>query len=95
MAELIKRNPSESEFHQAVDEVVSSIIPFLEKNPAYANAKLLERMVEPERVVMFRVPWVDDKGETQVNRGFRIEMSSALGPYKVSTMHGISLELEG
>lgn len=82
MAELIKRNPSESEFHQAVDEVVSSIIPFLEKNPAYANAKLLERMVEPERVVMFRVPWVDDKGETQVNRGFRIEMSSALGPYK-------------
>jgi glutamate dehydrogenase/leucine dehydrogenase len=82
MAELIKQNPSESEFHQAVDEVVGSLIPFLEKNPTYANAKLLERMVEPERVVMFRVPWVDDKGETQVNRGFRIEMNSALGPYK-------------
>jgi glutamate dehydrogenase/leucine dehydrogenase len=82
MADLIKKNPAEPEFHQAVDEVVSSIIPFLEKNPKYANTKLLERMVEPERVVMFRVPWVDDKGQTQVNRGFRIEMNSAIGPYK-------------
>ena len=76
------KNPSETEFHQAVYEVVSSVMPFIEKNPKYQKAKILERIVEPERVLMFRVPWVDDKGEVQVNRGFRIQMNSAIGPYK-------------
>ena len=76
------RTPGEAEFHQAVAEVVSSVWPVLERNPAYAEAKILERMVEPERVLSFRVPWVDDAGEIQVNRGYRIEMNSALGPYK-------------
>jgi len=82
MAKVIAKNPSEVEFHQAVHEVVESIIPFIEENPQYQDAKVLERMVEPERVIMFRVPWLDDKGEVQVNRGFRIEMNSAIGPYK-------------
>jgi glutamate dehydrogenase (NADP+) len=76
------RNPNEPEFHQAVFEVVSSLTPFIEKNPKYQKAKILERMVEPERVIMFRVPWVDDKGEIQINRGYRIQMNSAIGPYK-------------
>ncbi|MBC8321167.1 MAG: NADP-specific glutamate dehydrogenase [Bacteroidetes bacterium] len=82
MAKVIAKNPSEVEFHQAVHEVVESIIPFIEENPQYQEAKILERMVEPERVILFRVPWLDDKGEVQVNRGFRIEMNSAIGPYK-------------
>ncbi|MCK4994503.1 MAG: NADP-specific glutamate dehydrogenase [Candidatus Omnitrophica bacterium] len=82
MEKLIEKNPSESEFHQAVLEVVESVMPFIEKNPKYAKAKILGRIVEPERVIMFRVPWTDDKGEVQVNRGFRIEMNSAIGPYK-------------
>jgi len=82
MAKVIAKNPSELEFHQAVHEVVESIIPFIEENPQYKEAKVLERMVEPERVIMFRVPWLDDKGDVQVNRGFRIEMNSAIGPYK-------------
>lgn len=82
MARVIEKNPGETEFHQAVEEVVTSIISFIEKKPKYQEAKILERIVEPERVIMFRVPWLDDKGEIQVNRGFRIEMSSALGPYK-------------
>jgi glutamate dehydrogenase (NADP+) len=76
------KNPAEPEFHQAVHEVVESVWPVLEKRPEYRKAKILERMVEPERVISFRVPWIDDKGEVQVNRGFRIEMNSALGPYK-------------
>lgn len=76
------RNPGEPEFHQAVSEVVESLAPFIEKNPKYKDAKILERMIEPERVIMFRVPWVDDKGEIRVNRGYRIEMNSAIGPYK-------------
>lgn len=76
------RNGNEPEFIQAVTEVAETIIPFIENNPKYSNAKLLERMVEPERVIMFRVPWLDDNGEVQVNRGFRIEMNSAIGPYK-------------
>lgn len=79
---VIARNPAEPEFHQAVHEVVESVWPVIEKRPEYRKAKILERMVEPERVVSFRVPWVDDKGEVQVNRGFRIEMNSAIGPYK-------------
>ena len=82
MAKVIAKNPTEVEFHQAVHEVVESLIPFIEENPQYKEAKVLERMVEPERVIMFRVPWLDDKGEVQINRGFRIEMNSAIGPYK-------------
>lgn len=82
MASVIQRNPGEAEFHQAVQEVVESIVPFIEKNPKYQNARILERIVEPERVIMFRVPWLDDKGQIQINRGFRIEMNSAIGPYK-------------
>jgi len=82
MAKVIAKNPSEVEFHQAVHEVVESLIPYIEENPKYKEAKILERMVEPERVIMFRIPWLDDKGEIQVNKGFRIEMNSAIGPYK-------------
>ncbi|MCQ2958888.1 MAG: NADP-specific glutamate dehydrogenase, partial [Bacteroidales bacterium] len=82
MAKVIAKNPGESEFHQAVHEVVKSILPFLDENPKYKAAKVLERMVEPERVFIFRVPWVDDKGEWQINRGFRVQMNSAIGPYK-------------
>jgi glutamate dehydrogenase (NADP+) len=81
--EMVKvRNSNEPEFIQAVTEVAEAIIPFIEENPKYQGKMLLERMVEPERVVMFRVPWLDDAGNTQVNRGFRIEMNSAIGPYK-------------
>ncbi len=76
------KNPSEPEFHQAVEEVVESLSLVLERHPEYRKAKILERIVEPERVIMFRVPWVDDQGNFQINRGFRIEMNSAIGPYK-------------
>ena len=79
---VLRRNPSEPEFHQAVREVLDSLGPALERNPDYQETRLLERFVEPERVIMFRVPWVDDNGRAQVNRGFRVEFSSALGPYK-------------
>ncbi len=82
MAKVIAKNPGESEFHQAVQEVVESLMPFIEENPKYKKAKILERMIEPERVIMFRVPWVDDSGNIQVNRGFRVQMNSAIGPYK-------------
>src|SRR5512136_1008851 len=82
MQGIIAKNPGEKEFHQAVREVVESLMPFLEKNPKYQKAKILERICEPERVILFRVPWISDKGEVQVNRGFRIEMNSAIGPYK-------------
>jgi len=82
MEKVVANNPGETEFHQAVREVVESIMPFIEKNPKYQQARILERIVEPERVIMFRVPWLDDKGEIQVNRGYRIEMNSAIGPYK-------------
>ncbi|PKQ29609.1 MAG: NADP-specific glutamate dehydrogenase [Actinobacteria bacterium HGW-Actinobacteria-10] len=82
MDALKAKNPGESEFHQAVAEVVESTSMVLDRNPVYREAKILERMVEPERVIMFRVPWQDDAGNFQVNRGFRIEMNSALGPYK-------------
>ncbi|USD19111.1 glutamate dehydrogenase [Priestia megaterium] len=77
-----KRNSSESEFHQAVKEVFDSLIPVLIKNPQYINQAILERIVEPERVISFRVPWVDDMGNVRVNRGFRVQYSSAIGPYK-------------
>ncbi|MFL9838217.1 NADP-specific glutamate dehydrogenase [Flavobacterium sp. ST-75] len=77
-----KRNPNEPEFMQAVREVAETVIPFVENNPKYQGKMLLERMAEPERVVMFRVNWLDDKGQIQVNRGYRIQMNSAIGPYK-------------
>ena len=76
------KNPAEPEFHQAVREVFDSLRLVLERHPEYREAKILERVTEPERVLMFRVPWFDDRGEIQVNRGFRIEMNSAIGPYK-------------
>ncbi|MCP4674954.1 MAG: NADP-specific glutamate dehydrogenase [Deltaproteobacteria bacterium] len=79
---VISRNPNEPEFHQAVKEVFDSLIPVVEKHPEFRAAKILERIAEPERLIMFRVPWVDDKGEVQVNKGYRIEMNSAIGPYK-------------
>ena len=82
MEKIKAKNPGETEFHQAVLEVAETIIPFTEKNPKYKNAKILERIAEPERVIMFRVPWIDDKGEFQINRGFRIQMNNAIGPYK-------------
>ena len=76
------RDPHEKEFHQAVGEVMDSVKPVLDRNPIYRKARIAERVVEPERVILFRVPWVDDQGNIQVNRGFRIQMNSALGPYK-------------
>jgi glutamate dehydrogenase (NADP+) len=80
--QVLKRNPGETEFHQAVKEVLDCLEPVLDKHPEYVKAKILDRLVEPERQIVFRVPWQDDKGEFQVNRGFRIEFNSALGPYK-------------
>lgn len=82
MADIIAKNPGEVEFHQAVQEVAESLLPFIEENPKYKTAKILQRIAEPERVILFRVPWVDDKGELQINKGYRIEMNSAIGPYK-------------
>jgi len=82
MAAIKAKNPAQPEFHQAVHEVAESLIPFIVENPKYKHAKVLERIAEPERVIMFRVPWINDKGEVEINRGFRIEMSSAIGPYK-------------
>ena len=82
MSEVAAKNVGETEFLQAVEEVAEVIIPFIEENPKYNNKMLLERMVEPERVLMFRVPWLDDNGNTQVNRGYRVEFNSAIGPYK-------------
>jgi glutamate dehydrogenase (NADP+) len=82
MKKVIEKNPGEPEFHQAVLEVVETLMPFIEENQKYRKARILERMVEPERVIIFRVPWVDDRGEIQINRGFRIQMNSAIGPYK-------------
>lgn len=80
--EVISRNPAQPEFHQAVAEVVHCVAPYIEKNPKYAQARILERMVEPERTISFRVVWMDRHGAVQVNRGYRVEMSSAIGPYK-------------
>ena len=82
MREVKQKNPNEIEFLQAVEEVAEAVIPFMEKTPKYNNKMILERMVEPERVLMFRVPWLDDQGHTQVNRGYRVEFNSAIGPYK-------------
>jgi len=84
MEQIVEKNPGEKEFHQAVQEVVESLMPFIEKNLRYKKAKILERIAEPERIIMFRVPWLDDTGEIQINRGrgYRIQMNSAIGPYK-------------
>ncbi|HRO58495.1 MAG TPA: NADP-specific glutamate dehydrogenase [Burkholderiaceae bacterium] len=82
LGRLKARDPHQPEFHQAVKEVFESIWPFLQSNPKYRQAALLERLAEPERTIMFRVPWVDDSGQVQVNRGYRVQMSSAIGPYK-------------
>ncbi|MBP1653568.1 MAG: gdhA, partial [Bacteroidetes bacterium] len=82
IAQVKAKNPAEPEFHQAVTEVLESLELVLQRHPEYRSAKILERMVEPERVVMFRVPWVDDQAEVHINRGFRIQMNSAIGPYK-------------
>ena len=82
MAQVKTKNPNEPEFHQAVLEVVESLAPVIERHPEDRAARILERMIEPERVIMFRVPWVDDRGEIQINRGYRIQMNSAIGPYK-------------
>ncbi len=82
MEGVIARNPAEPEFHQAVREVVQSVLPVVERNPVYRALRILERIVEPERVIIFRVPWMDDRGDVQVNRGFRVEMNNAIGPYK-------------
>ena len=82
MAQVIEKNPGEPEFHQAVQEVAESLQLVFDRHPEYREAKILERIIEPERVIMFRVPWVDDAGTIQVNRGYRVEMSSAIGPYK-------------
>ena len=82
MERVIKRNANEPEFHQTVKEVLESIEPVIEKRPDYITSGVLERMVEPERIIKFRVPWVDDNGNVQVNRGFRIQFNSAIGPYK-------------
>jgi glutamate dehydrogenase (NADP+) len=79
---VTKRDPGQPEFHQAVTEVLESLQPCLDRNPKYEQNKILERLVEPERQLMFRVPWIDDKGQVQVNRGYRIEFNSAIGPYK-------------
>lgn len=82
MARIKAKNPSEPEFHQAVMEVAESLIPYIEEHPRYKHARILERIAEPERVIIFRVPWMNDKGDVEINRGFRIEMNSAIGPYK-------------
>jgi len=82
MDRLIAKNPAEPEFHQAVKEVVDSLIPCLDRHPEYLEHKILERMTEPDRIYIFRVPWLDDKGQIQVNRGFRVEFNNAIGPYK-------------
>src|SRR5919205_4605154 len=82
MGRVKAKNPAEPEFHQAVQEVAESLAVVLDRHPEYRHNKILERILEPERVIMFRVPWQDDRGEIHVNRGFRIEMNSSLGPYK-------------
>lgn len=82
MSLVERKNPGEVEFHQAVKEIVSSVIPFIEANPRYKENKILERLIEPDRVIMFRVSWFDDKGQMQVNRGYRVQYSNLIGPYK-------------
>ena len=80
--QIALKNPNEQEFLQAVQEVSENILPFIEENPKYKKYKILERITEPERIIQFKVTWVDDKGEIQINKGYRIQMNSAIGPYK-------------
>ncbi len=82
LEKLIQKDPAQRVFHQAVQEVVSTLTPVLQQNPKYIKERILERITEPERTIIFRVPWQDDKGEIHVNRGFRVQYNSALGPYK-------------
>ena len=82
MAKVIADNPAEPEFHQAAQEIIASLAPFVNANPKYLKDGLMERLVEPERIVSFRVPWVDDQGNVQVNKGWRVQFNSAIGPYK-------------
>ena len=82
MANVKKKNPSQHDFIQAVHEVVESVYPFIEKNPKYKNAKIIERIIEPDRIIIFRVCWEDDRGNIQINRGYRVQFSNAIGPYK-------------
>jgi len=82
MAYVKEKNPNQPEFHQAVEEVITSVWPVIESNPKYQSANILERIIEPERAIMFRVTWVNDKGELKVNKGYRVQMNSAIGPYK-------------
>ena len=91
METVVRRNPGESEFHQTVKEVLESIEPVLEQSPEYITSGVIERMVEPERIIKFRVPWVDDSGKVQVNRGFRIQFNSAIGPYKALHWHSAAM----
>jgi glutamate dehydrogenase (NADP+) len=79
---LVKRDPDQPQFKNTVSKVLETVVPVLEKHPEFKQQKILERIIEPERVISFRVPWQDDKGEVQVNRGFRVQMSSVIGPYK-------------
>lgn len=94
MYEVIRKNPNESVFHQAVYEVAESIIPYIEKNPKYQGKMILERLSEPERIIMFRVSWKDDNGEVHVNRGYRVEMNSSIGPYKGGLRFHSSVSLD-
>ncbi|MFP4635521.1 MAG: Glu/Leu/Phe/Val dehydrogenase dimerization domain-containing protein, partial [Nitriliruptoraceae bacterium] len=80
--EVVRRNPGELEYHQAVREVVDSLGPVLAKHPRFAERRIIERICEPERQIIFRVPWIDDEGRVNINRGFRVEVNSALGPFK-------------
>ena len=82
MADIVAKNPNEPEFHQAVREVVESVAPYILENPQLVKMKILERIAEPERVILFRVPWVSDNGEVMINKGYRVQMNSAIGPYK-------------
>ena len=82
LEQTIKRNPHEPEFHQAMTEILTTLQPYIDARPEYECAGILERLVEPERVIMFRIPWVDDAGKVQVNKGYRVQFNSAIGPYK-------------
>ena len=82
MENLTNKNPGQVEFHQAVEEVIESIWDYIQDNPQYLHANILDRIVEPERVILFRVPWSDDQGHVNVNKGYRVEFNSAIGPYK-------------
>ena len=82
MSEIVANNPNEKEFHQAVTEVVESVAEYVVQNPQLQKMKVLERIAAPERVIIFRVPWLSDKGEVMINRGYRVQMNSAIGPYK-------------